>query len=151
MPSCRNPPFLHEFSYRTVGWEWDFGRLDLGDRDAEQLEALSEGIGGLVERFLAAAVESKLEDLGIELNMSEHKLRVLDSTPGGNGLSEALLCDCRIPNAFTDCCRELEKYMGKGKKAKFRKYLLALRLDLPDSTAEEVLNVVRELQVRWEG
>ena len=25
-----NPPFLHEFSYRTVGWEWDFGRPRTG-------------------------------------------------------------------------------------------------------------------------
>jgi len=146
-----NPPFLHEFSYRTVGWEWDFGRLDLGDRNAEERKAMSEGIGGLMERFFAAAVESKLEDLGIELNLSEHKLRVLDSTPGGNGLSEALLCDGRVPNSFADCCRELKKYTGKGKKTTFQKYLRALCLNLPSTTAEEILDVVRELQVRWAG
>jgi superfamily II DNA/RNA helicase len=151
LKSGGNPPFLHEFSYRTVGWEWDFSRVDTGDRDAEELGVLSEGIGTLVEHFLATAVESNLEDISVELNLPSHQLRVLDSTPGGNGLSEALLCDGRVPKAFADCCRELEKYVGKGKKTKFRKYLLALRLDLPDASPEEILNVIRAFQVRWAG
>jgi superfamily II DNA/RNA helicase len=151
LKSGGNPPFLHEFSYRTVGWEWDFGRLEAGSRNAEELAVLSEGIGGLVAYFLATAVESKLEDLGIELDLSSHQLRVLDSTPGGNGLSEALLCDGRVATAFADCGRELKKYLGKGKKTKFQKYLRALRLDLPDVSPEEILDVIRELQVRWAG
>ncbi len=146
-----NPPFLPDYSYRTVGWEWDFDRIDTDDWGTEELEVLSEGIGELIEHFLATAVESNLEDISVELDLASHKLRVLDSTPGGNGLSEALLCDCRVPNAFSNCCRELEKYLGKGKKTKFRKYLLALRLDLSEFTAEEILDVVRELQVRWAG
>jgi superfamily II DNA/RNA helicase len=153
MEAGDNPPFLHEFSYRTIGWEWDFGRVDTGDRDTEELGSLSEGIGGLLEHFLATAVESKLEDLGIELNLSSHQLRVLDSTPGGNGLSEALLSDGRITNAIAACCRGLEKYVGKGKvkKGDFQKYLRALHLDMPTASAEEILNVVRKLQVRWAG
>jgi superfamily II DNA/RNA helicase len=146
-----NPPFLHEFSYRTVGWEWDFGRLDTGDRDAEELEAFSGVVGGLLEHFLATAVESKLEDISVELDLSTHQLRVLDSTPGGNGLAEALLCDERACKALADCRREVEKYTGKGKKGKFQKYLLALRLDMPTATAEEIVNVIRELQVCWTG
>ncbi len=146
-----SPPFLHEFSYRTVGWEWDFGRVEAGSRTAEELAVLSEGIGGLVAYFLATAVESKLDDLGVELDLSSHELRVLDSTPGGNGLSEALLCDGRVVTAFEDCGRELKKYVGKGKKAKFQKYLRALRLDLPDVSPEEILDVIRELRVRWAG
>jgi len=146
-----NPPFLHEFSYRTVGWEWDFGRMETGERDTEELGSLSEGIGGLLEHFLATAVESKLEDISVELDLANHELRVLDSTPGGNGLSEALLCDGRVAKARGDCCRELEKYTGKGKKGKFQKYLLALHLEPPAASAEEILNVIREVQVRWTG
>lgn len=139
-------PFLHEFSYRTLGWDWAFDALPLADGDA--LETLGDLMGSILEHFLADAVESRVDDLSIKLDLPGHRLQVLDSTPGGNGLSEALLTEGRMEAAFQACMRTLGKFMGeKGKE--FEPYVLALCHQAAAHPAEEVLNGVRELLHRW--
>jgi hypothetical protein len=144
----RRAPFLHEYTYRTTGWEWDFGRLS-DDQSTDQSPAFSETIGGLLNHFLAASVESKAEDMFVDFDAQQHVLRVLDSTPGGNGLSEALLKEGRTASAFNRCCKEIKKYTGRGKKRKFRKYMTALRLDAGVSSPEELYDVIHQLHLRW--
>lgn len=142
-------PFLHEFSYRTLGWEWDFGALPLSKTDTRTQEALGELGGSILEHFLADAVESRVEDLGIKMDLPGHHLQVLDTTPGGNGLSEALLTEGRMETAFQTCMRTLGKFSGKKGRAQFERYILALCHQPASHAAEEVLNVVRELHLRW--
>lgn len=140
-------PFLHEFSYRTLGWDWDFGTLSLANRAVQ--ETLGNLMGSILEHFLADAVESRLDDLGINLDLPNHRLQVLDSTPGGNGLAEALLTEGRMEAAFQACIRTLCKFTGKKGKEHFERYVLALCHQAAAHSVEEVLNGIRELQQRW--
>ena len=140
-------PFLHEFSYRTLGWEWDFGVLSLASGKAQ--ETLGDLIGSILKHFLAAAVETRVDDLGINLDLPGHCLQVLDSTPGGNGLAEAILTEGRMDAAFRACLRTLGRFTGKKGKGQFERYVLALCHQAAAHPAEEVLNGVRELHLRW--
>jgi hypothetical protein len=108
-------------------------------------------VGNILEHFLAEAVESRVPDMGVHLDLPSHKLQILDSTPGGNGLSETLLAEGRIPAAFQNCSSALSKFKGKGGAERFDKYVLALCHEKPGHSAEEVEYVVRELHVRWAG
>ena len=74
---------------------------------------------------------------------------MLDTTPGGNGLSEALLTEGRMDAAFQTCTRTLGKFSVKGGTARFEAYVLALCHQAASHSAEEVLNVIRELHLRW--
>ena len=153
MDSGQSYPFLHPLSYRTSGWQWDFGRLDSGNGDPKAAGTLSIVISGLLEHFLAAAVESTPDDLRVELNVRDRQLRVLDSAPGGNGLSGALLLDDRIAQALEKLSLTLKKHVGKSadKTKGFKKYLIALHVEQLEHSAQELLDVVRKLQVRWTG
>jgi hypothetical protein len=144
-------PFLHNLSYRTQGWQWDFGSVALARSDAEWLRSLGELVAAILEHFLAEAVESRVADTGVQLDLPGHVLQVLDSTPGGNGLSETLLTEERLGTALENCLRALAKFKGKGAAERFEKYVLALCHEKPGHSAEEVMHVVRELHVRWAG
>jgi superfamily II DNA/RNA helicase len=142
-------PYLHEFSYRTFGWEWDFGALSLGKSDVQAQESLGELTGSILEHFIADAVQSRVDDIGVKLALPGHRLQVLDATPGGNGLSEALLTEARMDAAFETCLRTLGKFSGKGGKSRFEAYVLALCHQAASHSAEEVVNVIRQLHLRW--
>ncbi|MCO6458564.1 MAG: DEAD/DEAH box helicase [Pirellulaceae bacterium] len=77
----KNAPFLHRYSYRTTGWQWEFGPMAFGEREEDELDALAELIAGLLNHFLAAAVESRLDDISVDFDVLESTLRVLDSPP----------------------------------------------------------------------
>jgi ATP-dependent helicase YprA (DUF1998 family) len=144
-------PFLHNLSYRTQGWQWDFGTVSLARLDAEWQRSLGNLVGNILEHFLAEVVESRVADMGVQLDLPGHHLQVLDSTPGGNGLSETLLTEGRIPTACQNCIRALSKFKAKGAGDRFDKYVLALCHEKPGYSAEEVVHVVRELHVCWAG
>lgn len=142
-------PFLHEFSYRTLGWDWDFGALPLAPGKAQ--ETLGDLMGSILEHFIAHAVESRVNDLSVCLDLPGRRLQVLDSTPGGNGLSEALLTEGRMDAAFQACISTLRKFSGNNKAAQFERYVLALCHQAATHPAEEVLNGVKALYQRWTG
>jgi hypothetical protein len=50
---------------------------------------------------------------------------------------------------FQNCALKLGEFSGKRGKAQFEKYVLALCHQAASHSAEEVLNVVRELHLRW--
>ncbi len=143
--------FLHPFSYRTMGWQWDFGRFPPVSNDPEATRSLGSLAGSILEHFAADAVESKVEDIGVQLDLHDHQLRILDTTPGGNGLSEALLTEARIRSAFQNCIRTLSRLTGAGRKKAFNTYILDLCHQKPGHAAEELVKVLRELQARWTG
>jgi superfamily II DNA/RNA helicase len=142
-------PYLHEFSYRTLGWEWYFGALPLGKTDVQTQGSLGQLTGSILEHFVADAAQSRVDDFGVNLELPGLRLQVLDATPGGNGLSEALLTEGRMEAAFQTCIRTLGKFSGKGGKARFKAYVLGLCHQAASHSAEEVLNVVGELHLRW--
>jgi DEAD/DEAH box helicase domain-containing protein len=144
-------PFLQNFSYRTQGWHWDFGTMNLERLDSERQWSLGNLVANILAHFLADVAETRVVDVSIRLDLPQHQLQVLDSTPGGNGLSETLLTRGRIPSALRNCIRTLSKFEGKGGVERFSKYVLALCHEKPDHTAEEVMHVVGELQERWTG
>jgi superfamily II DNA/RNA helicase len=151
---CGTPyPFLYPFSYRTMGWRWDFGRLTTAAGDLESSRSLGDLAGGLLEHFLADAIESRIGDIGVQLDLPGHQLRILDVTPGGNGLSEALLGEGRILSAYRNCIRTLSspRFRGIDGDEQFDRYVLDLCRAEPVFTAEEVLHVLRELHGRWTG
>lgn len=137
-------PFLHDFSYRTVGWEWAFGR-------GEASTDLAGLVEGLLEHFLADAVESSPADLRVRLNLKAGKLQVLDAAPGGNGLSRAILADGRAAEAFGRCAKQLEAFGGRGGVTRFKKYVLNLCQVEPCTGVSEVRDAVCKLRERWAG
>jgi hypothetical protein len=143
--------FLHPFSYRTMGWQWDFGRFPPLSDDPEATTSLGSLAGSILEHFAADVVESKVEDIGLQLDLHEHQLRILDTTPGGNGLSEALLTEARIRSAFQNCIRTLSRVTSAKRKKAYNSYVLDLCHQKPAHAAEEVAHVVRELHTRWTG
>jgi superfamily II DNA/RNA helicase len=143
--------FLHPFSYRTMGWQWDFGRFPPVSNDPEATRSLGSLAGSILEHFAADAVESKVEDIGVQLDLHEHQLRILDTTPGGNGLSEALLTEARIRSAFQNCIRTLTRFTGSRRTKAYNTYVLDLCHQKPGHPAEEVAHVLRELHARWMG
>ena len=143
--------FLCPFSYRTMGWQWDFGRFPPLSDDPEATRSLGSLAGNILEHFAADVVESKVEDIGVQLDLHEHQLRILDTTPGGNGLSEALLTEARIRSAFQNCIRTLSTFTGTRRKKAFNTYVLDLCHQKPGHAAEELVHVLRELYARWTG
>lgn len=144
-------PFLHNLTYRTQGWQWDFGAIELLVPDVASQRSLGKLTGSILEHFLAEAVESRITDFGTQLDLPGHRFQILDSTPGGNGLSETLLMDDRIPAALQGCTRTLAKFNGRGSAKKFEKYVVTLCHEKPSHSLKEVTHVFGELYKRWSG
>ncbi|MFI5386710.1 MAG: DEAD/DEAH box helicase [Fimbriimonadales bacterium] len=103
-------PFLHDFSYRTHGWQWNISRIL---PDSQQRKELGPVLEGLLGSFFCSAVECASGDLTVTVTPESGHLRVVDSTPGGNGLSQALLRDGRVSSAFTSLAKALKGYAKK--------------------------------------
>ncbi|HPS90648.1 MAG TPA: DEAD/DEAH box helicase [Methanothrix sp.] len=144
-----NPPFLFDFSYRTLGWQWRFKSIKIEKNDENDQRSLGRLTCSILEHFLADAVESRITDLQIGLDLEDSTLQVLDSTPGGNGLSEALLAEDRMQSALQKCEKRLSKFRGKADNQKFKKFVLDLCRDEPQHSANEVENVIKWLYANW--
>lgn len=142
-------PFLFDFSYRTWGWQWSVGNLGALSGNAESRKTLSETVGEILTHFLAGAIESKTADLRIELDLNGNRLQVLDATPGGNGLSEALLTRGRMSGAMKLCEERLAQLTDED--GQFSKYVLNLCHTATHNSQSEVIDVVRRLREHWAG
>lgn len=142
-------PFLFPLSYRTYGWEWNFNKLI---EEIQSIRDIEDLVKNILEHYMAYVVQSKFTDLIINLSLSEGYLRVLDSTPGGNGLSEALLKRNRVPEAFSVCLEDLEQYKNpEGFKLYVYKLCGAEVEEKPKYGAEEVIKIVKKLKSYWCG
>jgi len=138
-------PFLHALTYRTLGWQWRFGELPPGLGATNELGSV---VDGLMDEFVRASLECSAGDVTVSLSLEAKTLSVFDTTPGGNGLSQAVLAGGRMVSAFDECLATLDDFSRKGSK-KFREYLEVL-LDMEsDCELGEVRDVVRTLRERW--
>jgi hypothetical protein len=150
-------PFLHNLSWRTQGWEWTFGAIDLPGMESDQISSLGQLVADILSHFFALVLETIVSDVVVNLKLSEFKLQVNDSLPGGSGVSEALLYDGRVPAAFKECIKTLAKYDHRGTSDSvdankhFIKYVTALGHATPSHSAREVMDVVEQLRLRWTG
>jgi hypothetical protein len=139
-------PFLHNFSYRTMGWNWLIVRI----LDEQQRKVVGPILAPLLQGFFCDAVECSMNDIQITLDPLAGDMRVVDGTPGGNGLSEALLTDNRIAVAWSTAIKQLKAQKRRSQEA-FRHYLAEeCRVD-STITAQEVLDAVERLAGAWNG
>ena len=139
-------PFLHNFSYRTTGWKWLISRI----LDEKQRKLFAPVLGPLLQGFFCDAVECSRNDLQVSLHAEEGELRVVDGTPGGNGLSEAFLGDGRAAAAWAMAVKQV-RAQGRRSEEHFRRYLAEeCRVDV-NVTAAEVVDAVKRLADAWNG
>lgn len=138
-------PFLHNFSYRTTGWKWLVAR----HLDPEERKRIAPSLSVLLEGFLADAVECSSKDIQVTFVAKEGELRVVDTTPGGNGLSEALLRDGRVSGALS-AARKAVRTHGEKNPDTFKRFLAEYRADT-DLTAKEIASALDKLARAWNG
>lgn len=90
-------PFLHQFSYRTLGFRWSVAAV-LPDRVVRA--AIAPALAAALRTFFCDALECALGDLQVSFSPVDGELRVIDAMPGGNGLSAALLQHGRLATAL---------------------------------------------------
>jgi hypothetical protein len=139
-------PFLHHFSYRTMGWSWSFGRA----LPSAAIKQLAPVVGSILESFFCHELECSPSDLEVVLDTESAALRVLDRTPGGNGLSQALLLDGRIAAGFENAAQRL-RALSKEPDDKFARYLAAECHLTSDLSCEEVCDAIERLGRAWLG
>jgi Helicase conserved C-terminal domain/DEAD/DEAH box helicase len=139
-------PFLHNFSYRTLGWEWKIARV-LGDQKRKTLEPI---LGPLLQGFFCDAVECSSNDLQVTLDPQKGEIRVVDATPGGNGLSEALLTEGRVGEALSAALKQT-RALGQKSEQAFRRYLAEECHVDSNIVAKEVADAIKHLADAWNG
>jgi hypothetical protein len=137
-------PFLHNFSYRTKGWKWQIALI----LDRESRETLGPIVGSLLHGFFCDAVECSMSDLHVMIDAQAGELRIVDGTPSGNGLSEALLTGGRVTAAWRTALKQIRAQGRKSQEA-FHRYLAEeCRIDT-DIRAKEVVDAVERLADAW--
>ncbi len=104
----------------------------------------------LLQEFFCEAVECSTHDLQVTLDGQAAELRVVDATPGGNGLSEALLSENRLKNAWSTAIKQVRTYERKPPQA-FRHYIAEECCLDSDAPAKEVLDAINRLADAWNG
>lgn len=143
-------PFLHTLTYRTFGWRWNFDPKKPKPK-SYQPDSLSDITASLLERFVTASLECSPRDVMVCYSKASHTLEIFDTTPGGNGLSQAALQDGRMGRALDECFLAVTKFARKGRKAAFKHYVAQLLNQDTDCDASEVIDVISDLRDRWQG
>jgi hypothetical protein len=136
-------PFLRPWSFRTLGWEWKVPATLPGGLELAQL------VAALLAPHLAAVVESTTGGMIVVGNVMEDQfgLRILDNQRGGNGLSEALLHDDRVPTALANLMHELVRCAGRERA--FKKLVHRATDKEPCASLTDVQAVVEALAEAW--
>jgi hypothetical protein len=137
-------PFLHDFTYRTLGWQWQVARVL---QDVEQRPRVAPVLSRILHAWFCDAVECAPGDLEVELDPVEPALRVVDTTPGGNGLSAALL-DERIAPALAAARHAVVAAAAKGSDA-FSKWITDELGVEPDASPKELSDALEHLESAW--
>ncbi len=138
-------PFLHAFSYRTLGWRWNVVRVL---PDVERRTDLAGALEGLVGAYLRDAAQCAAGDLAVTFEPRAGELRVIDGTPGGNGLAEALLSAGLVEGALQQAAAAAAAYADQPHEL-FRRYLAEECHVEADLTAEEVADGITSLARAW--
>ena len=102
-------------------------------------------VGKIIKAFLADSVQSKPTDIQTNFSLLNTNLTVLDSTPAGNGLSEALLKQDNVNKALKSCIQTLEYYNEAHMKPKFKNYILELCEEEVMHDPGEIASVIKPL------
>lgn len=149
MDSNEKFPFLFPLSYRTYGWVWKFNELkkDLDENliDAENL------VSGIISAYIADAVQSNPSDILCGISLKDCDMWVLDSNPGGNGLSEAVLMNDNLKTALERCIETLESYNKKGMKKKFERFILELCQEEVNYEPKQLIPIIQRIKDLWTG
>jgi len=105
----------------------------------------------VMRQYLADSVQSNISDLEVSLSLTKSDLRILDSTPAGNGLSEALLRDDRVNRALGNCIRQFSKFRATQKKSNFNDFLVRLCGLGTKREPEEIIGIIRNIKSCWAG
>ncbi|MCF8210955.1 MAG: DEAD/DEAH box helicase [Rhodoferax sp.] len=140
-------PFLHRFSYRTKGWTWNIVNV-LKKKDVR--DKIAPVLGSLLQGYICDAVECSRNDLQVTMAANEAELRVVDATPGGNGLSEALLSGGRVAQAWQTALKQIKAHGAN--QAVFRRFIAEeCRVDVNDSqiTYKELCDAIKLMANAW--
>lgn len=135
-------PFLHNFSYRTPGWEWWPG--------VQTVEAVATLVGRFLAPYFAVEVEAPAGEMLVMSGVDELSrlwLRVLDAVPAGNGLSVALLAQRRAEAALVAAERALDECSHEHDG--WRRLIRRLLAEDPAVGLDEVRAVVVALREGW--
>jgi len=138
-------PFLHRFNYRTLGWRWKIPRVIAR---FEQPKLLASALEGLLHAYLCDAVECAMGDLTVNFEPSAGEIRVLDSTPGGNGLSLALLQQERAVNGLKAAAGAARAFARRPDGA-FERFLAENCRVETKVSAQEVANAIDAMARAW--
>lgn len=103
-------PFLPELRFRTLGWRW---KLGASLKEGPLRAALADALAALLGAHFCAAVECSPSDLWVTVTQPSPELRVLDRTPGGNGLSEALLRRNGVAETLGSIQKRVHGFIGE--------------------------------------
>src|SRR5205085_1615119 len=112
---------------------------------AEQRQALAPVLEALLHSWFCDAVECASGDLEVELSAEDATLRVVDTTPGGNGLAAALL-DGRIPGALDAVRKAVVKVAHAGTVPAW--LLAEFALDVAVDP-KEIMDALARLESAW--
>ncbi|HRI68277.1 MAG TPA: DEAD/DEAH box helicase [Polyangium sp.] len=138
-------PFLHGFTYRTLGWRWKIARVIA---NVEERKLLAPALAGLLHAYLCDAVECALGDLTVKFEASSGEIRVLDNTPGGNGLSLAILQQQRAINGLTSAARAVRAFARRPAGA-FERFLAENCHVEAQVSAKEVADALDAMARAW--
>ena len=144
----KNFPYLHWFTYRTFGWRWEFGKLKKDFKNETELNQLTVS---LLEIYISNQLECNISDLSVNLSFKDRHLTVFETVPGGNGLSIALTTEDRMPNALKSCIEDIGKFAKERSGKRFKRYIAQVLNKETEIKAKEVLDAVKELNMRWQG
>jgi superfamily II DNA/RNA helicase len=140
-------PFLHDFSYRTLGWRWKMARVV---PDLTGAQATGVALAGVLQAFGCEAVECAHSDLLVTVDVESAELRVVDGTPGGNGLAAALLQDGRFSKALAQAVQALRRYAAQDPEV-WRRFLAEECHAESEVPAQEVADVIDRMARAWGG
>lgn len=138
-------PFLQGFTYRTLGWSWKIARVIA---DVERRKVLGPALEGLLHAYLCDAVECALGDMTVKFVPTSGEIRVLDSTPGGNGLSLAVLQQERAVNGLASAARAARSFARRPAGA-FERFLAENCHVETQVSAKEVADALDAMARAW--
>ncbi len=150
----RKFPFLQPLTFRTYGWRWFFLE-SLGDYfskyDTNSLREIETILASLFESFFTDILQASDKNLYIHLSITFGYIIVLDATPGGNGLSETLLKDRRLPEALLNCINSLKYFTDTQHIDKFKTYILQLCRIETQFDVETIIEIIKKIKKSWRG
>lgn len=139
-------PYLHPFSYITHGWSVLLSQdqvLDIILTD-EALIALVESI---LSSFFSEVINCSSTDLIVKIDPKINHLIVLDATPGGSGLSFALIKHGLMQSALKKAIQIMEGFLRNEHYSSgiFKNYIGALSNEPCEVSPEILISVYRIL------